>query len=80
MIPSLFLRDVIFWFAAALCVVAEIAILRSMLRASRLATPDRSPAVDAEVPRARPMSEVVWAVLPAIGLIVVLVLTRGAIR
>jgi hypothetical protein len=80
MIPSLFLREAIFWIAAALCVVAEIAILRSMLRGTRLATPDRSPAVDAEVPRARPVSELIWAVLPAIGLVIILVLTRGAIR
>ncbi len=80
MIPSLFLREAIFWIAAALCVVAEIAILRSMLRGTRIATPDRSPAVDAEVPRARPVSELIWAVLPAIGLVIILVLTRGAIR
>lgn len=80
MIPSLFLRESIFWIAAALCVVAEVAILRSMLRGSRIATPDRSPAVDADVPRARPVSELIWAVLPAIGLVLILVLTRGAIR
>jgi hypothetical protein len=80
MIPSLFLREAIFWIAATLCVVAEIAILRSMLRGSRIATPDRSPAVDAEVPRARPVSELIWAVLPAIGLVVILVFTRDAIR
>ena len=80
MIPSLFLREAIFWIAAVLCVVAEIAILRSMLRGSRIATPDRSPAVDADLPRARPLSELIWAVLPAIGLAVILVLTRGAIR
>jgi hypothetical protein len=48
MISSLLLRETIFWIAAALCVVAEIAILRSMLRGTRTVTPDRSPAVDAE--------------------------------
>ena len=80
MIPSLFQREAIFWIAAALCVVAEIAILRSMLRGSRIADPDRSSAVHAEVPRARAVSELIWAVLPAIGLVVILVLTRGAIR
>jgi hypothetical protein len=49
-----------------------------MHRGSRAATPDRSPAVDAEVPRGQPVTEVVWAVLPAVGLIVLLVLTLRA--
>ncbi len=80
MIPGLLLREAIFWIAAALCVVAEIFILRSMLRSSRAATPDRSPSVDADVPRARPLGEMIWAALPAIGLIVLLIYTRGAIR
>jgi hypothetical protein len=80
MIPSLFLRESIFWIAALVCVVAEIAILRSMFRGSRVATPDRSPAVDAEVPRGRPVAETIWAILPAVALIVILVLTRGAVR
>jgi heme/copper-type cytochrome/quinol oxidase subunit 2 len=80
MIPGLLLREAIFWIAAALCLIAEIAILRSMFRGSRIATPDRSPAVDAEVPRGRPVTEVIWAVLPAVGLIVILTLTWGAIR
>ena len=80
MIPGLLLREAIFWIAAALCVVAEIAILRSMFRGTRTAHPDRSPSVDADVPRARPMGEMIWAVLPAIGLIVILAITRGAIR
>jgi hypothetical protein len=80
MIPGPLLREAIFWIAAALCLVAEIAILRSMFRGSHLARPDRSPSVDADVPRARPMGELIWAVLPAVGLVVVLVLTREAIR
>lgn len=80
MIPSLFLRELIFWIAAALCVVAEIAILRSMFRGSRAVSPDRSPAVDADVPRARAAGEIVWAVLPAIVLLAVLLVTRNAVR
>ena len=80
MIPGLLMREAIFWIAAALCVVAEIFILRSMFRGTHTAHPDRSPSVDADVPRARPMGEMIWAVLPAIGLIVILVITRGAIR
>ena len=80
MIPSPLLRESIFWIAAIICVVAEIAILRSMFRGSRVATPDRSPAVDAEVPRGRPVAEIVWAILPAVALIVILVVTRDAVR
>ena len=77
--PSPLLRDAIFWIAAALCVIGEIAILRSMHRGSRPVTPDRSPPVDADVPRGRPVTEVVWAVLPAMGLIVLLILTLRAL-
>lgn len=80
MILSLLLREAIFWVAAALCLVAEIAILRSMLRGSRVVTPARSPAVDADVPRGRPVAELIWAVLPAVALAVILTLTHGAIR
>ena len=80
MIPGLLLREAIFWIAAAFCVVAEIAILRSMFRGSRTASPDRSPSVDADVPRAPAIGETVWALLPAIALAVILTLTRGAVR
>ena len=80
MIPSLLLRETIFWIAAALCTVAEIAILRSMFRGTRIVTPDRSPAVDAEVPRARPLGELIWAVIPALALVAILYLTWSAIR
>jgi hypothetical protein len=80
MMPSLLLREAIFWIAAALCVAAEIAILRSTLRGSRAATPAPSQPVDAHVARGRPLAELIWAVLPAIGLLVILILTRVAIR
>ena len=72
------LRIAIFWIAALLCVIAEIAILRSMMRGSRV-TPVAS-ASDAVVPRARPATELLWAVLPAVGLVVILILTRNAIQ
>ena len=77
---DLTLRVAIFWVAALLCIVAEIAILRSMLRGSRsgAATPDTLP--DSVVPHSRPSVELVWAIVPAIGLIAILALTRGAIR
>jgi hypothetical protein len=73
------MREAIFWFAVALCVIAEIAILRSMGRASRHPAGDASPAGDA-VPRSRPLPEMIWAVLPAVGLAVALAFTWRAIQ
>ncbi len=72
------LRVAIFWIAAFLCVIAEIAILRSMVRGSRTTPP--SAASDAVVPRGRPAVELIWAIAPAIGLLVVLALTRDALQ
>ena len=74
------LRIAIFWIAALVCIVAEIAILRSMLRGSRAAPSTPAVGSDAVVPRGRPVVELIWAVLPAVGLILILALTRGAIR
>ena len=74
------LRVAIFWIAAFMCIVAEIGILRSMLRGSRANAAVTSNERDALVPRGRPAVELVWAILPALGLILVLALTRGAIR
>ena len=76
MIPSLPLREAIFGIAAVLCVVGEISIMRSMFRGSR----DRSSGAGADVPRGRPVAELIWALLPAVVLVVILVLTLGAIR
>ena len=74
------LRVAIFWVAAILCVVAELAILRSMRRGSRVGAGTPGATTGTEVPRGRPVVEMIWAVVPAIALIVVLGLTRGAIR
>ena len=73
------LRVAIFWVATILCIIAEAAILRSMLRGSRPGA-GRADAAGANVPRGRPVMEVLWAVVPAIGLVFVLVMTRNAIR
>jgi hypothetical protein len=59
--------SILFWVAAALCIVAEVAILRSALRA-------------AAAPGVRRSSEIVWALLPAAGLILVLYLTWRAVE
>ena len=80
MTVDLTLRVAIFWIAALLCVVAEIAILRSMLRGTRGPAPAPDGATDTAVPRGRPAVELLWAIVPAVGLIVILILTRGAVR
>ena len=74
------LRVAIFWVAAVLCVVAELAILRSMRRATRAGVRPPGETTDATVPRGQPVMETIWAVAPPIVLVLVLILTRDAIR
>jgi hypothetical protein len=74
---SLPLREVIFWIAALVCVIAELVILRSTLRVSRI-EPQPTPGAEPALPRVRPVSEITWAILPAIVLAIVLMLTRRA--
>jgi heme/copper-type cytochrome/quinol oxidase subunit 2 len=67
------LRTAIFWIAAACCVVAELAILRSLLfgRAAEAGRPGAG--------RTKRATEIAWALLPAAGLLVVLYLTWRAV-
>jgi membrane protein implicated in regulation of membrane protease activity len=60
--------ETIFWIAAAACIVAEIAILRSTFAAKPT---DKSELV----PAASRSGELAWAIVPAIALSVVLVAT-----
>jgi heme/copper-type cytochrome/quinol oxidase subunit 2 len=62
------LAETIFWIAAAACIVAEIAILRSTFAAESAAKSEL-------VPAASRRSEVAWVIVPAIALSVVLVAT-----
>ena len=66
--------EVIFWLAAAACAVAQLAILRAVF----------SPRQDAEtvatIPRSPRGVEILWAVIPAIGLTVLLAATWRAIH
>ncbi len=62
----------LFWLAVVCCVVAQIEILRSALK-----TP---PASDSSVPAPARWSEVMWTLIPAIGLALVLVFTWRAIE
>ncbi len=63
----------IFWVAAALCLIAELAILRSAF------TP-RSDAHATPLPQPPRGSEMMWAVIPAIGLALLLAATWRAIH
>jgi hypothetical protein len=71
--PSPF-SDVVFWAAVALCAVAQVGILRPLV------TPRRGPAPSAHVPVARRGTEVLWAVVPAVGLTLLLLVTWRAIH
>ena len=62
------LADIIFWVAAVACVIAELAILRSTFVVRRVTKSE-------SVPAASQTGELVWAVIPAIALAVVLVVT-----
>jgi heme/copper-type cytochrome/quinol oxidase subunit 2 len=70
-IPTL-LSDIIFWLAAACCLFAQAAIVRSALRAHA-----QRPDGTASPPRA---SEVAWTIVPALMLVLVLVLTWRALH
>ena len=62
------LAEIIFWIAAAACVIAEVAILRSTF-AARYANKSEL------VPASSRRGEVVWAVIPALALVAVLFAT-----
>lgn len=62
------LAETVFWIAAAACVIAEIAILRSTFAARRANKSDL-------VPTASRTGELVWAFVPAVALSFVLVAT-----
>lgn len=62
----------VFAICAAACVVAHVAILRSVVRA-------RATAPDPGVPRPKLLVEVAWALIPAIALAFVLTATWARI-
>jgi heme/copper-type cytochrome/quinol oxidase subunit 2 len=71
-------RIVLFWIAAACCVVAEVAILRSLLF-GRARAAERQHANGPIAGRTSRPAEIAWAVLPAVGLLLVLYLTWRAV-
>jgi heme/copper-type cytochrome/quinol oxidase subunit 2 len=71
------LRSGLFWLAAACCVLAELAILRSLLFGSAR---DAERRAQGTALRTRRPVEIAWAILPAIGLMFVLYLTWRAVE
>jgi hypothetical protein len=67
------LAEAVFWIAALACAVAELAILRSTFAARRVEKSDL-------VPAARKSGELAWAVIPALALCALLVVTRQRIE
>jgi heme/copper-type cytochrome/quinol oxidase subunit 2 len=66
--------DALFWLAVVSCVVAQGAIFRAVL------APHPATAQNEPVPRPRTGAEVAWALIPALGLALVLVLTWRAMH
>ena len=64
----------LFWLSVACCALAQFFIIRSVSAARRAAQPS------ATLPKQRGAVEMLWAVLPAVGLAVLLVFTWRAIR
>lgn len=64
----------LFWTSVACCTIAQFLIVRSVLGARHV------PAPSADPPRSRARMELVWAVVPAVGLAALLVFTWDAVR
>lgn len=71
------IRSAMFWIAAACCVIAELAILRSLLFGRARAAERAMPGTP--VARTTRPTEIAWALLPAAGLLLVLYLTWRAV-
>jgi len=66
--------DGLFWLSVACCALAQFFIIRSVGAARRAAQPA------APLPRQRGAMEMMWAILPAVGLAVLLVFTWRAVH
>jgi heme/copper-type cytochrome/quinol oxidase subunit 2 len=71
--------DAVFWAAVGCCVIAQSAILYSVLRASPARRSEGS-AASQPVSAAHRVAEVAWAVIPGIALAFVLLHTWRAMR
>jgi heme/copper-type cytochrome/quinol oxidase subunit 2 len=70
--PEISLAEGLFWLAAASCLVAHVAIIRSTIRSRGAAMSAQVTAEGVPVPRSNFPLELVWAVIPAVALGVVL--------
>ena len=68
------LAEPIFWIAAALCVIAELAILRAAF------IPRSHASETGPIPNSPRGAEMMWAIIPAIGLAFLLAATWRAIH
>ena len=68
------LAEPIFWIAAALCVIAELAILRASF------IPRSHASESGPIPNSPRGAEMMWAIIPAIGLAFLLAATWRAIH
>ena len=68
------LAEPIFWVAAVICIVAEIAILRSAFM------PHHTGAESASLPHSGRGLEMIWAIVPAIVLAILLAATWRAVH
>jgi heme/copper-type cytochrome/quinol oxidase subunit 2 len=66
--------DGLFWTSVACCLTAQFFIVRSVLGARKLPEPEP------RLPRQRGGLELFWAVVPAIGLAVLLLFTWRAVQ
>jgi len=72
---SISLSAAAFWLAVACCLVAQVALLWAAIRAPMPGTPQTG-----SMPMPRRGSEIGWTILPAIGLVVLLVFTWRAVH
>ena len=70
-----FARIALFWVAVIICIVGELAILRSLFTPRRSSEESQPP-----IPHSPRGAEIMWGVIPAIALTLLLAATWRAIR
>ncbi len=74
--------DAIFWIAVVCCAVAQLAIIRSAFVSPATARSGTSDSTDSQAPAspARRASEIAWAILPGVALVLLFFYTWSAIH
>ena len=73
MLPAPSLSSALFWISAICCLVAQVALIVSAVRAPMQGSPE-----SASMRMPSRHSEIAWTIVPAIGLVVLLVFTWRA--